>query len=83
MIEIKGNAKLAKKLQKEECNQANLSKKECNKSLRLFNNYCVKYIQVWTIIPDSCIRRQYQRCDDAPAPRVTKELKCRKVPQTR
>ena len=35
MIEIKGNAKLAKKLQKEECNQANLSKKECNKSLRL------------------------------------------------
>ena len=42
---------------------------------------CLVYdFQVWEVIPESCVRRPYERCDPVP---VSPSLECRRVPQTR
>ena len=45
------------------------------------DNNCDNNCQVWEIIPESCVSRAYQRCDQEP--RRSPTLECRKVSQRR
>ena len=38
--------------------------------------------QVWQVIPESCVRRPYERCDPVPVAPVT-SMECRRLPQRR